>query len=602
MHTRIAVQMLFMLLGLAIGVAAAPAARAAPLLGDFNGDGVLDYLDEFLLTYFYGATPGDPLYDPAADFNADGVIDVTDLALFGGGFGTSGGTVDNAAPDVFVTLNDIPDDMNDLLVVPPDEFDITLAFDSLGGSVIHPASLSVTSDRDFGALTAGTELAPFFSIGQTSASWRVPAGSDLERTSHYLTVSVSDLAGNTVNDVYGFAVRDYPISGAPLGDLQWVFLDFTQDRSLGPDVDFVEDLRTFHLASAAAPQYETQMRDWIVMEIVARANLLLGRNPDGSAAPDSPNLQFVETAPVGTHSRLCVGGSSQLGSSYLGATQLDVNNVNDAQDECAFGSYFGVFPQAIDNLWAGDPDYQAALHPLDPLQAGTPVGEHALDPIVLDSGYDPATGSAQEAARWGEITNAVDAFSQVIASAIAHETGHLVGLVAHGAAPGGLFGGSTGGDFDHNVTPGGGTPATTHLMNQGAAFSFAEMTGRAGEPLPDFRTLNWAYLRDEVVLAPLVTALYPPPTITSVSPPVVDLSAGPVTLTINGSNFVATPRIELVESNDPTPNEVLGEAFVDPNTITGIANGLLVQPALYDVEVINPDGQKAVLAGGLLVQ
>ena len=51
-------------------------------------------------------------------------VDHRDLGLFGGSFGASGGEVDVTPPSVFLTLNDIPDDMNDLLVVPPEGFQI----------------------------------------------------------------------------------------------------------------------------------------------------------------------------------------------------------------------------------------------------------------------------------------------------------------------------------------------------------------------------------------------------------------------------------------------------------------------------------------------
>ena len=37
--------------------------------------------------------------------------------------------LDTTAPTVFITLNDIPDDMNDVVVVPPESFQITLSFD-----------------------------------------------------------------------------------------------------------------------------------------------------------------------------------------------------------------------------------------------------------------------------------------------------------------------------------------------------------------------------------------------------------------------------------------------------------------------------------------
>lgn len=577
-----------------------PASGATQLLtGDLNGDGEVDAADAALLPAWYGAAPGDPTFEPAADLNGDGRIDFLDLGLFGAGFGATGGPVDTTPPTLFVTLNDVPDDMNDLLVVPPERFQVTLALDSAGGSALDTASLSVTSDQAAGIHPAGAELAGEFTVTPTRAAWELPAGSNLPRTSHFLTVSVRDLAGNLASRVYGFAVRDFA-AGAPLENLQTVFLDFDQNRSLTTAVDFLEDLREYGLSAAAAPTIETQMRDRLVAEIVSRAHPFFGVNPDGTPGPDAANLVFQATLPGVPHSRLCVGGQSSLGGSFLGSSTLDVNNLNETSDECALGSVFGVFPQAIDNLWGANAGFQATFGPLDPDAGGTPVGLHPLDATVLAPGFDPAGAPSAQLARWSAIESAVDTFAQIVATAVAHETGHLLGLVAHGPAPGGLWGGSTGGNKDHNVTPGGTTPAPNWLMNSGGSFTFEEITARGGVPLPVFRPLNWAYLRDRVVLDASVTGLFPAPTLTSVQPASFSFAgAGSQLVTFQGTNFLATPSIELLTEGDPTPNPVLSVAFVNSQTVTGIVFSFLAPPALYDVRLRNPDGQEVILVGGL---
>jgi len=594
-----------MLLGLAIAIVLAwpSPARAASLAGDLDGSGTIDLGDEALLVELYGSATGDATYDPAADANDDGAVDVRDLALFAVNFGATGGDVDLDPPGLIVSLNDIPDDMNDLLVVPPEQFDITLAFDDSGGAILDPSSLSIASSVELAGVPAGGELAPLFGATPMGARLTVPAGADLARTSHYLSVQVADAAGNVASATYGFAVRDHPVSGPPLENEQIVFLDFSRNRSLGPEIDFLEDLRTFHLSSTAAPQFEPMIRDWVVGEIVVRANVLYGRNPDGSTAPGGASLRFVDTAPATPpYSRLCVGGTSQLGALYLGATLLDVNNVVESQDECLYGSHFGVFPQALDNLWVGDADYQDAFDPIDPARGGTPIGEHALDAIVLDVAFDPQTASAAQRTRFDEISEAVYAFAQAIASAAAHETGHLVGLVAHGATPGGLYGGATGANYDHNVTPAGATPGETFLMNQGGSFTFAELTGRAGEPLPRLRPLAWAYLRNQLVLDSSVSALYPAPSIGGVSPNVLALGGGAATISISGTGFVATPALWLVDPQTQSANEVLAETWLGTGAMTGSVNAALVPPGTYDLQLINPDGQTVTLPAALVVQ
>jgi len=578
----------------------APASAVLP--GDLNGDGRIDADDEPHLVAAFGT--GAPGFDAAADLDGDGEVAVGDLALFGVAFGQQGGAVDTTPPDLLVTLNDVPDDMNDLLVVPPEGFVVTILADSAGGSVVDPDSLQVTASEAFGALPSGTDLAPQFTTSPTRLAWEVPAGSDLARTSHYLTVSLRDVAGNLAQQTYGFAVRDFPF-GPPMANPQVVFLDFDQDRSGGPEVDFVEDMRALGLSSTAAPDQETATRDELVEAIVLRAQRVYGYEPDGTPGADPVNVTFVSDAPTGTHARICVGGRSSAGAAYLGAVSLDVHNVNETQVSC--GPSQGVFPSAIAVLWGGDAAFQAAFDPLDPDRGGTPFGEHPLDEIITAPDFDLAVATAEERARLIAVLNAMDAFSRVVANAIAHEAGHGFGLTAPGPAPAGLFGGEAGGALDHNVTPGGQTPSANHLMNAGASFGFEAFAGRGGFPLPTFRPLNAAYLRDRIVISPNVTGLFPPPVVTGVSPdPLV--YPGPYTgtqITIHGESFLETtgpPLVQLLTEGDPTPNKVQVVVFVDPQTLTGTIDPFSVPPGLYDVRVTNPDGQMDVLVDAVQVQ
>lgn len=585
-------------------VAIFPAAvHAQPLQGDLNGDGVIDADDEDLLRPLYGSQSGDALYDPVADADGNGWIDVYDLAGFGTVFGAVGGEVDTTPPDLFVTLNDIPDDMNDLLVAPPDGFHVTVDFSSAGGSLVDTASFSVTSSQDVGGLVAGSELVGLFNTTPTRATWVVPAGTNLNEASHYLTVSIDDFAGNTAGEIYGFAVRAFG-TGAPLENLQRVFLDFDQDRSLGPEIDFLEDLREYGLSSTQDPTLEALMRDNVVGLILSDVHGYFERNADGSAGPDSVNIQFFDTAPAEIHSRMCVGGESSQGALYLGSSSLDVGNLNPGEDDCAgAGATNGVFPQAIDNLFAGNANYQTIFGAIDSDLGGIPVGESPLDAIVLAPGFDLGTATSEETLRFWKILNASAFFARTVATVVAHETGHLVGLVAHGPTPAGLFGGSTGAKTDHNVTATGGTPSENFLMNAGSSFSFEEMTGLTGVPLPVFRPLALAYLKGRIALSASVTELLPPPQILSVSPNPVVYSGQNAVITFHGNDFVATPDIELIREGDPTPNSVTNVTFVDAQTVTGTINKFAVPAGyFYDVRFGNPDGQVAWLIDGLEVQ
>ena len=61
------------------------------IVGDINGDGVVDDEDLQLLSDSFGRSLGDPLYNPDADINDDGIVDVKDLNLVGLGFNISAG-------------------------------------------------------------------------------------------------------------------------------------------------------------------------------------------------------------------------------------------------------------------------------------------------------------------------------------------------------------------------------------------------------------------------------------------------------------------------------------------------------------------------------
>jgi hypothetical protein len=57
------------------------------MLGDVNGDGIIDCKDLRRIGKGFGATTGQPLYDPDADVNSDGIIDRSDLKILAKNFG-----------------------------------------------------------------------------------------------------------------------------------------------------------------------------------------------------------------------------------------------------------------------------------------------------------------------------------------------------------------------------------------------------------------------------------------------------------------------------------------------------------------------------------
>jgi hypothetical protein len=57
------------------------------LVGDINGDGVVDVSDLLRFALAWGSSVGDPNYDADCDLNHDNTVDVADLLLLAGNFG-----------------------------------------------------------------------------------------------------------------------------------------------------------------------------------------------------------------------------------------------------------------------------------------------------------------------------------------------------------------------------------------------------------------------------------------------------------------------------------------------------------------------------------
>lgn len=588
-------------LAVALGVACcllAPGAAFA-LAGDFDGDSVIGPADEALLAGLYGSKQGDSRYDPSADLDANGRIDVGDLAIFGAAFGASQGIGDVTPPVAIPSLNDIPDDMNDLLVAPPDGFQITFELKSLGGSLIDTSSLEVTSALDMGPYPAGTDLAPLFDVSPTRAAWEVPPGTDLDRTTHTVWMRVRDLAGNETQKEYSFAVRNFPF-GQPLASTQIFFLDFDTDRGFGT---FTDDLRSHGLLPQVNVEYDALIRDLLITEILHRVRRAYGLNDDGTPGADAVNIVFTTIDPGGPRNRLCIGGASPQTSTTLGLATTDVDNLDETTDECAVGAQFGVFPQAIEALWGDETSYLEAFNDVDPDLGGTPIGDDVQDPLLITGNFNHESPTLAQLTRINEVLPAALDFAQIIAVAIAHETGHMLGLTAPGAAPAGLYGGTYGGKLNHNVNPSGSTPGPNYIMNPGGSFSFDEITGTHGYEVPRFRAMNWAYLRDRLALSEQVTGLYPPPELWAVSPNPVTFPQGQTrTLTFTGDGFVDPPLIDLVPVAGGFPVAVLNVSLVDAQTLTGTVNKFLTPAGVYDVYLVNGDGQETVLPEGVVVQ
>jgi hypothetical protein len=97
---------------------------------------------------------------------------------------------------------------------------------------------------------------------------------------------------------------------------------------------------------------------------------------------------------------------------------------------------------------------------------------------------------------------AVAVFGDALGTLMAHETGHALGLVAPGRPGVGLFGGESGEAWAHAVEIGGdeSPEAALSLMSPGRRFGFEDLAGLGAAGELRFRPIDYAYLRDRVVL------------------------------------------------------------------------------------------------------
>ncbi|MGA3191818.1 MAG: cohesin domain-containing protein [Candidatus Bathyarchaeia archaeon] len=61
--------------------------NALTIMGDLNGDGVVDIKDAILAAKAYGSSPGDPNWNPVADLDGNGTVNIIDLILLCMNFG-----------------------------------------------------------------------------------------------------------------------------------------------------------------------------------------------------------------------------------------------------------------------------------------------------------------------------------------------------------------------------------------------------------------------------------------------------------------------------------------------------------------------------------
>ncbi len=382
----------------------------------------------------------------------------------------------------------------------------------------------------------GTNLLPFLSgsPGANAAHWTVPSTLVFPEGDAVLTLTVADLSGERSPPLsFAFRVKKptdalRPFEDGPPGGQVW-YLDLSRDLealssstsdggvtitlsvAIGANglPDFEEELRILGLHSPSPIANVSGGKDSneVVMDLLRSEWLTwLGtfyRNtkvvytftdPGGFPAGQS-RVPYAS----GTHSRLAVAGSSDLGA--LGLAFFDPNNGSQDDDTLHPSSNppstnrLGVFLHTLTafsiNL-TGSLFRQTFDEFLD--HRGTPIGEDAADKTRLQNLLSSTSGDTRQ----GRIETAIARLGRFLAVVTAHESGHSMGLVQNGAQPTGLYGnlpavfpGSTDGHIDLSSTTI--FPATAQeIMSPGLSFT------KSLNPSTDFNPLLRAYLQEKV--------------------------------------------------------------------------------------------------------
>jgi hypothetical protein len=420
----------------------------------------------------------------------------------------------------------------------------------------------------------------------------------LEPGTHTLRATLPDNQGNFFYVEYAVAVRNFT-PAPPIGSGQQIWLDFESDRDATPGADFPVDLQAFGLASAAAPLVSSWVLEDVTGRVVERVAEAYHDHPtNGLPGPDPVDVTFASVAPgSGDVTRICIGGEDPSGGITVGSILIDAKNANRNSIECATLPPTGIFPREL-LILSGEAAFQSVFDGLRSATGGIPVGDHPLDATVLAPTFDPGTASPAQLDRYSLVAAAIQGFADMLGSVIAHESGHALGLVPTGAPGGGLYGGNGGAELNHDVTPGGVSPTENFVMNAGNTFTFARLAGLNGNPLPYFRPLDYAYLRDRVVIDTAVTLLANPPVATSITPNTITV-AGYTQVTIAGSGFLPTPAVRALSPG--FHYYATGETVVSSSSMTAWINRNQILPGVYDIEVRNPDGQISLLPGALTI-
>jgi hypothetical protein len=351
---------------------------------------------------------------------------------------------------------------------------------------------------------ATLEIADRFTSEDGGASFTIPESLGLFEGLIAIRADWTDPDGRRSEDWRRLRIRSV-LGGPPIGARQVIHFDFEVDQDHDGRPDFQQDLEAFGLASKDRPDLARLVADRIAARALARVEAAYDDrlDPNRTGRPRDPvTVRFrLDAEPGPLVTRICVGGDDPTHSDTVGHVRFDRENQDRSSIECGIDPVAGVFPRAL-RAYRDDPLFRETFGLFLPERQGDPIGSLPEDDEWLAQAALPvATADASEPDRRARIDAAIAVFGDALGSILAHEAGHALGLVAEGKPDVGLFGGSRGEAYAHNLDVEGNPPTEAWLMNQGRSLSFEQLAGRGPTGPLRFRPLNYAYLRDRVVLA-----------------------------------------------------------------------------------------------------
>jgi len=296
------------------------------------------------------------------------------------------------------------------------------------------------------------------------------------------------------------------LGGPPIGSRQIIHFDFTIDRNGDGRPDFELDLEGFGLATSERPELAKIVAARIAERALARVTRAYDAqdDPNRTRLPGDPVFVrfLLDSDPGPFVTRICVGGANTGNPKSVGNVRFDHRNEHKSSKECENEPTSGLFPAEL-AIYEQSALYAEIFGPFLASRGGVALGTQPGDrEAVVAAGTDPSSGATNASDRNLASERAIEVLGDVLGTVMAHESAHALGLVPAGRPGVGLFGGALedGDAYAHNLDALGEPPERAWLMNIGRGFTLEDLAGRSEIGELRFRPLNYAYLKDRVVL------------------------------------------------------------------------------------------------------